>query len=54
MKKTMTIKDDFKLDKTYQDNMYAYIFMFWINLIKNFFDSYCYYLVIYIYENYQK
>jgi hypothetical protein len=28
MKKTMTIKDDFKLDKTYQDNMYAYIFMF--------------------------
>ena len=54
MKKTMTIKDDFKLDKTYQDNMYAYIFMFWINLIKKFFDSYCYYLVIYIYENYQK
>jgi len=28
MRKTMTIKDDFKLDKTYQDNMYAYIFMF--------------------------
>ena len=28
IKKTMTMRDDFKLDKTYQDNMYAYIFMF--------------------------
>ena len=26
MKKTMTMRDDFNLDKTYQDNMYAYIF----------------------------
>ena len=34
MRKTMLIKDEFKLDKTYQDNMYAYIFMFWINSIK--------------------
>ena len=28
LKKTITMKDDFKLDKHYQDNMYAYIFMY--------------------------
>ena len=28
MKKTMTMRDDFKLDKAYQDNMYAYLFMY--------------------------
>ena len=28
LKRRLTMKQDLKLDKTFQDNMYAYIFMF--------------------------